>query len=61
MRSLGWIECRYICKHRAIMHKAILIGFPEYLSQSIIIQSSNISCWKCHVMQLVQHSLMLYF
>ena len=58
MRSFGWLKFRYICIHRllCITHKAIHRGLPEYLAQSIIIQSSNRSSRKCHVMKLVQHS-----
>ena len=41
MRLLGWLKFRYICIHRllCITHKAIYRGFPEYLAQSITIQS----------------------
>ena len=41
MRSLGWLKARYICIHRLLCstNKAIHRGFPEYLAQSIIIQS----------------------
>ena len=41
MRSLGWLKFRYICIHRlfCITHKANHHGFPEYLAQSITIQS----------------------
>ena len=55
MRSLDWLKFRYICKHRllCIKHKAIYCGFPEYISQTIIIQSSNIYSRKCHVMKFV--------
>ena len=37
----------------------VYLGFPEYLAQSIIIQSSNISSLKCHVMKLMQFSTSL--
>ena len=30
------------------------LGFPEYPAQSIIIQSSNKSSRKCHIMKLVK-------
>ena len=51
MRSLGWLKFRYICIHiclympigYCVTHKVIHRGFPEYLAQSITIQSSNIS------------------
>ena len=48
MRSLCWFKFRYICIHRllCITHKAIHRGFPEYLAQSIIIQSLNRSSRK---------------
>ena len=48
MRSLGWFKFRYICIHRllCITYKAIHLGFPEYLAQSIIIQSLNRSSRK---------------
>ena len=64
MRSLGWVtNFRYICIHRllCITHNAIHCGFPEYLAQSIIIQSSNRSSRKCHVMKLVQRSTSLAY
>ena len=63
MRSIRWLKFRYICKHRllCIMHKAIHLGFPEYLDQSIIIQSFNISSWKCHIIKLVQRSISLAY
>ena len=63
MRSLGWLKFRYICIHRllCITHKAIHRGFPEYLAQSITIQSSNRSSRKCHIMKLVQQSTSLAF
>ena len=64
-RSLGWLKFRYICIHRllCITHKAVDIhrGFPEYLAQSITIQSSNRSTRKCHIMKLVQQSTSLAF
>ena len=43
IRSLGWLKFRYICKLRLlyITYKAIHRGFPEYLAESITIQSSN--------------------
>ena len=55
MRSLGWLKFRYICKHRIlyISHKVIHLGFPEYKAQSIIIQSSNRSSQKCHIVKLL--------
>ena len=58
MRSLGWLKFRYICIHRllCITHTAIHRGFPEYIAQSITIQSSNRSSRKCHIMKLVQQS-----
>ena len=48
MRSLDWFKFRYICKNRlmCITNEAIYRGFPEYLAQSIIIQSYNISSRK---------------
>ena len=48
MISIGWLKFRYICKHMllCITHKAIYLGFPEYLAQSIIILSYNISSRK---------------
>ena len=63
MRSLGWLKFRYICIHRllCITHKAIHRGFPEYIAQSITIQSSNRSSQKCHIMKLVQQSTSLAF
>ena len=63
MRSLGWLKFRYICIHRllGITHKAIHRGFPEYIAQSITIQSSNRSSRKCHIMKLVQQSTSLAF
>ena len=63
MRSLGWLKFRYICIHSLvyIKHKTIHRGFPEYLAQSITIQSSNISSRKCHIMKLVQRSTSLAF
>ena len=63
MRSLGWLKFRYICIHRllCIPHKAIHSGFPEYLAQSITIQSSNRSSRKCHIMKLVQKSTSFAF
>ena len=56
MRLLSWLKFRYICIHRIlyITHNAIHRGFPEYLVQSITIQSSNRSSRKCHIMKLVQ-------
>ena len=56
VRSLGWLKFRYICIHRllCITHKAVHRGVPNYLAQSITIQSSNRSCRKCHIMKLVQ-------
>ena len=58
MRSIGWLKFRYICKHRllCITHKVIHLGFPEYLAQSIKIQSSNRSSRKCYVIKLVQRT-----
>ena len=63
MRSLCWIKFRYMCIHRllCITHNAIHRGCPEYLAQSITIQSSNRSSPKCHVMKLVQRSTSLAF
>ena len=63
MRSLGWLKFRYIFIHRllCIKYKAIHRGFPEYLAQSITIQSSNRSSRKCHIMKLVQQSTSLAF
>ena len=63
MRSLGWLKLRYICIHRllCITHTAKHRGFPEYLAQSITIQSSNRSSRKCHVMKLVQRSKTLSY
>ena len=63
MRSLGWLKFRYICINRllCITHKAIHRGFPEYIAQSITIQSSNRSSRKCHIMKLVQQSTSLAF
>ena len=63
MRSLGWLKFRYICIHRllCITHKAIHRGFPEYLAQSITIQSSNRFSRNCHIMKLVQQSTSLAF
>ena len=40
---------------------AINLGFPEYLSQSIIIQNNNKSSRKCQVMKLVQLSTSLAY
>ena len=56
MRSLGWLKFIYICIHRllCITHKAIHRGFPEYLAQSITVQSSNRSSRKCYFKKLVQ-------
>ena len=56
MRSLGWLKFRYICIHRllCITHNSIHRRFPEYLDQSITIQSSNISSRKCYFMKLGQ-------
>ena len=51
--SRPWLLC--------ITHKAIHRGFPEYLAQSITIQSSNRSSRKCHIMKLVQQSTSLEF
>ena len=63
MRSLGWLKFRYICKHRllCIKHKAIYRGFPEYLAQSIIIQSSSRSSRKFHIVKLVKRSTSLAY
>ena len=63
MISLGWLKFRYICIHRllCITHKAIHRGIPEYLAQSITIQSSNRSSRKCHIMKLVQRSISLTY
>ena len=63
MRSLGWLNFRYICIHRllCITHKAIHRGFPEYLAQSITIQSSNKSSRKCRIMKFVQRSTSLVY
>ena len=63
MRSLGWLKFRYMCIHRllCITHKAIHRGFPEYLAQSITIQSSNRSSRKYHIMKLVQLSTSLAY
>ena len=63
MRSLDWLKFRYICIHRllCITHKAIHRRFPEYLAQSITIQSSNRSSQKCYFMKLVQQSTSLAF
>ena len=63
MRSLGWLKFIYMCIHRllCITHKVIQRGFPEYLAQSITIQSSNRSSRKCHIMKLVQRSTSLEF
>ena len=65
MRSLGWLKFRYMytyslydisyCVLRIRIHR----GFPEYLAQYFIIQSSNRSSRKCHVMKFVQHSTSL--
>ena len=67
MISLGWLislrsyKFRYICIHRllCITHKAIHRGIPEYVAQSITIQSSNRSSRNCHIMKLVQQSISL--
>ena len=63
MRSLGWLKFIYICIHRllCITHKAIHRGFPEYIAQSINIQSSNRSSRKCHIMKFVQLSTSLAY
>ena len=63
MRSLGWLKFRYICIHMllCITHNAIHRGFPEYLAQSITIQSSNRSSRKCHIMNLLQQSTSLAY
>ena len=63
MRSLGCLKFSYICIHRLlfITYKAIYRGFPEYLAQSITIQSSNRSSGKCYFMKLVQQSTSLVF
>ena len=63
MRSLGWLKFRYICINRllCITYKAIHRRFPEYLAQSITIQSSNIYSRKCHIMKLVKRSTSLAF
>ena len=64
MTSLGWLKLIYICKHRllCITHKAKhLARYPEYLVQSIIIQSSNISSRKCNVIKLMQRSTYLAY
>ena len=62
MRSLGWLKFIYICIHRLLCtHKAIHHGFPEYLLQSITIQSSNRSSRKCYFMKLVQQFTSLEF
>ena len=63
MRSLVWFKFRYICIPRllCITHNAIHRGFPEYLAQSITIQSSNRSSRKCYFMKLVQQSTSLAF
>ena len=67
MRSLDWFSLDiFINIYIAYMllcitHKAIHIVFPEYLAQSIIIQSSNISSRKCHVMKLVKRSTSLAY
>ena len=52
-----------MCIHRllCITHKAIHRGFPEYLAQSITIQSSNRSSRKCYIMKLVQRSTSLAY
>ena len=51
MRSIVWLKFRYICKHRLlyITHKAIHLGFPDYMAKSTITRSSNIYSRKCHV------------
>ena len=61
MRSLDWF--RYSCIYRllCITYKAIDRGIPEYLAKSIIIQSSNRSNRKCHVMKLMQCSTSLSY
>ena len=63
IRSLGCLKFRYICIHRllCITHTAKHRGFPEYLAKSIIIQSSNRSSRKCHIMKLVQRSTSLVY
>ena len=63
LRSIGWLKFRYICKHGllCIAHKAIHLGFPEYLTQSIIIQSYNRSSRKFYIMKLVQRSTYLTY
>ena len=63
IRSIGWLKFRYICKYRilCITPKVIYLRFHEHLAQSIIIQSSNRSSRKCHVMKLVQRSTYLAY
>ena len=63
MRSLGCLKCIYICIHRllCITHNANHRGFPEYLAQSITIQSSNSYSRKFHIMKLMQRSTSLVF
>ena len=63
LRSIGWLKFRYICKHSLlfIIHKAIHLGFPEYLAQFIIIQSYNRSSRKFYIMKLVQRSTHLAY
>ena len=57
MRSLGWLNFRYICIYRLlyITHKAIHRLFSEYLAQSITFHSLNRFCLKFHCMKVVQH------
>ena len=56
VRSIGSIKFSYIYKHSlfCITHKAIYLGFPEYLAQSIIIQSYRRYNRMCYIMKLVQ-------
>ena len=58
MISLGCLKFRYMCIHMllCITHKAIHRGFPEYLAQSITIQSSNRSSRKYHITKTVKKS-----
>ena len=44
-----------------ITYKVIYLRCREHLAQSIIIQSSNRSSWKFHVMKLVQCSTYLAY
>ena len=54
MAILGWLKFRDICKFHflCIIHKAIYMGVPEYLSKIVRIRAITIPSRKCEPMKL---------